>query len=576
MSPTSPVPGHPRIGLVIARLMVADEDRGVRPFIVRINDGESMSPGIICKVLPRRAGSKMVDHSTTTFNHVHLPKTSLLGSLKKPLNERDQFLSVISRISVGTLAISTTMIPILKRCAFVAGKYSLRRQIKGPSGSQIPIISFRTQQGPILHALANIAVFEAWATDCTQRFCDMNLETRVRHGIATAFKAVLTRATQDTLYTLAERCGAQGLYEHNHIIESQLESRGISIAEGDTLTLCIRLASELLLGRYKLPPPNYPECLLAQHETSLFDECRAVLQNLSTGHRSQEFNHAILPKCQLLVESAGQRMAYEAALSASVPSELLAIYEAGSIRQDPAWYVEKCGITHEKLFAMECQALDAGLLSFDQLLDELDVEPYCTAPILSETLMEDFNARLRTYENKGEAKHSKDSIPQSRFIPADQQGLAILEDRGTGNQLITGTMPASQAFKGGFPSGIIDTFPLASLSTAVGSHQKVRPPSINLSVKGSLNTYADSSLSTRASSSNVLLDISQDYGNPSPYFATGCGTISLVPTLALFVASDLNPRLSCIAELCGGHGNTDHISLDFILGVYRQTHEQFR
>ncbi|KAB8238254.1 acyl-CoA dehydrogenase NM domain-like protein [Aspergillus alliaceus] len=415
MSPTSPVPGHPRIGLVIARLMVADEDRGVRPFIVRINDGESMSPGIICKVLPRRAGSKMVDHSTTTFNHVHLPKTSLLGSLKKPLNERDQFLSVISRISVGTLAISTTMIPILKRCAFVAGKYSLRRQIKGPSGSQIPIISFRTQQGPILHALANIAVFEAWATDCTQRFCDMNLETRVRHGIATAFKAVLTRATQDTLYTLAERCGAQGLYEHNHIIESQLESRGISIAEGDTLTLCIRLASELLLGRYKLPPPNYPECLLAQHETSLFDECRAVLQNLSTGHRSQEFNHAILPKCQLLVESAGQRMAYEAALSASVPSELLAIYEAGSIRQDPAWYVEKCGITHEKLFAMECQALDAGLLSFDQLLDELDVEPYCTAPILSETLMEDFNARLRTYENKGEAKHSKDSIPQSRL-----------------------------------------------------------------------------------------------------------------------------------------------------------------
>ncbi|CAG8304578.1 unnamed protein product [Penicillium salamii] len=417
MPPTSPIEGHPRVGLVIARLMVRGEDRGVRPFVVRINDGRVMSEGITCRVLPRRTGSKMVDHSITMFNHVHLPRSSLLGSIEPPSNDRQNFLSVISRISVGTLAISMAMIPILKRCAFVAGKYSLRRHIRGPTGSQIPIITFRTQQAPILHALASIAVFEAWATDCVQKFCDARLETPVRHGLATAFKAVLTKATQDTLYTWTERCGAQGLYEHNHIIESQLESRGISISEGDTLTLCIRKSRHrmLLQEKYKLPPPDHPESPLARHEASVFDECRTLLQKMEGGHRSPEFNRVILPRCHFLIESAGQRLAYEAALSANVSPILLAIYETGSIRQDSSWYLEKGGISREKQFEMEIQALDAGLPLLDQLLDQMDVEPYCTAPILSESLMEKFNDGLTTYGGVDMAMSGGISIAQSKL-----------------------------------------------------------------------------------------------------------------------------------------------------------------
>ncbi|CAG7994734.1 unnamed protein product [Penicillium salamii] len=415
MPPTSPIDGHPRVGLVIARLMVRGEDRGVRPFVVRINDGRVMSAGITCRVLPRRTGSKMVDHSITMFNHVYLPRSSLLGSIEPPSNDRQNFLTVISRISVGTLAISMAMIPILKRCAFVAGKYSLRRHIRGPTGSQIPIITFRTQQAPILHVLASIAVFGAWATDCTQKFCDTKLETPVRHGLATSFKAVLTKATQDTLYTLTERCGAQGLYEHNHIIESQLESRGISISEGDTLTLCIRLASELLQEKYKLPPPDHPGSLLARHEASIFDECRTLLRKMESGHRSPEFNRVILPRCRFLIESAGQRLAYEAAVSAGVSPTLLAIYEAGSIRQDSAWYLEKGGLSREKQSEIEIQALDAGLPLLDQLLDQMDVEPYCTAPILSEPLMEKFNHGLTTYGGVNMAMSGGISVAQSKL-----------------------------------------------------------------------------------------------------------------------------------------------------------------
>jgi hypothetical protein len=46
MPPTGPVLGKPCVAVVFARLLVAGEDRGVRPFVVTLNDGYIMSPGI--------------------------------------------------------------------------------------------------------------------------------------------------------------------------------------------------------------------------------------------------------------------------------------------------------------------------------------------------------------------------------------------------------------------------------------------------------------------------------------------------------------------------------------------------
>jgi acyl-CoA oxidase len=152
---------------------------------------------------------------------------------------RADFHLTIWRVHIGTLALSTTLIPVLKRAVFVAGKYSQRRTVGGPDGKRRPIISFRTQLRPILHTIAQIIVFECYAWESIKVFMDAAVDYRVRHGIAAAFKAVLTQATQSSLSALAERCGAQGLFEYNNIIDSQLEARGISIAEGDTLALSI-------------------------------------------------------------------------------------------------------------------------------------------------------------------------------------------------------------------------------------------------------------------------------------------------------------------------------------------------
>jgi hypothetical protein len=48
MPPTIPA-GTPCVAVVWARLKVGSDDRGIRPFIVSLNDGYNMCPGVIAK-----------------------------------------------------------------------------------------------------------------------------------------------------------------------------------------------------------------------------------------------------------------------------------------------------------------------------------------------------------------------------------------------------------------------------------------------------------------------------------------------------------------------------------------------
>ncbi|KAJ5704134.1 acyl-CoA dehydrogenase/oxidase [Penicillium malachiteum] len=390
MPPTTPIPNFPKVAVVFARLIVSGDDHGIRPFIVWLNDGNEMSKGVTSRRLPNRTGSSPLDHSVTTFDHVKLPASALLGSVKKPTNMRDQFLHLIQRVAVGTLALSTVLIPTMKRAVNVAGTYSMRRsiQVNDKNAEPTPIISFRTQQRPILHTLAQIAVFEPLIQVAIDTFMEYIPEPAIQSAIATIVKAVLVSSSQRSLFELSERCGAQGLFGYNHIIQNQLEARGISIAEGDIQVLSIRLAAELLLGRYEIPPAQDETSLLARHEAGLFDECRMALMNIK-GHRNVEFNNAIL---------LGHRMAFEAASNAGIDPDLLALYEAGVILQDSSWYVQYPGITREEQFERESRALSACLPKLEQLLDGTGAKEFVTAPILSDDAWAEFLSELKTFE----------------------------------------------------------------------------------------------------------------------------------------------------------------------------------
>ncbi|KAJ4490545.1 hypothetical protein J3R30DRAFT_3278550 [Lentinula aciculospora] len=403
MPSVTTISGMPTIGLVFSRLIVNGKFYGIRPVMVSLTDGRGMCKGVSSRMVPPRSGAKPLDHSITTFDHVRLPPGSVIGSLEQSTDIRGDFLKSIWRISTGGLALSITTIPFLRVGVYVAGKYSLRRMVTGAEkGSKMPILRFRTQQLPILHGLAQIHVLQAFSEVVIPRFRDTSVNMFVRHGISTIFKATAHQHCQSTLFVLAERCGAQGLFGYNQIVRGQADMRGACIAEGDILTISIRLISELLQGKYSLPEAKYPSCRLHKHEQGLWMEMKSRYSRLSGAHRSDEFNNAILPLCRPLVEFIGHRMAYEAAVELGVDPALVQLYEAGVIKLDSGWYVENGLMSRSEQYDLESAAANKVLPNLERFLDHLGVAEYATSPLLSEKSWDEFVTGLPHFVGNSE------------------------------------------------------------------------------------------------------------------------------------------------------------------------------
>ncbi len=156
------------------------------------------------------------------------------------------------------------------------------------------------------------------------------------------------------------------------------------------------LASELLLGRYALEPPRYPESLLAKHEEGLFSELRAALSAVPS-HRSAAYDREVLPRSLPLIQAIGHRMAYDAAREAHVDGPLLDLFEVAAMLQDEAWYVERLGVTRAQLRERETRAIEAVFPHLEEYLACMDVAPYIIAPIVSEEKWERFLGSLQVF-----------------------------------------------------------------------------------------------------------------------------------------------------------------------------------
>ncbi|KAE8557110.1 hypothetical protein EYB25_001816 [Talaromyces marneffei] len=406
MPPTTPRGGLPVVAVVFARLIVEGEDRGVRPFLVPIGDGREMCKGIIAKALPPRTGTHPIDHALTLFNHVALPASALLGSLEKPQNEREHFFSTIHRVPAGTLFLSGAAIPALKVAIYNAAQFSMRRKVTGHDGKAMAVIKFRTQHLPILHAVAQYHVLQAFIVHAGTIFRNRETDPRVKHAVATAFKAVTIQSFQKSIKSLNEGCGWHGYYEHNQTLQTELEFRAAGTAEGDIRVLAIRLASELIIGRYEVPPPNDLSSPIAQHEAALMTEAKQHLMLIGGMHRSEEFNRNILPLSLPLIQAIGHRMALEAAKEANIDTKLINLYESGVIIDDSAWYTEQGGISRLAQKEVEAQAADALLPEMEKLVFNTGAALYSNAPMASEKVWNVFVSELETFS--GEASFDTD------------------------------------------------------------------------------------------------------------------------------------------------------------------------
>lgn len=241
MPPVTPLGKTPKIAVVYAQLVVGGEVQGFRTFGVHLTDGKRMCPGISTKLLPQRPGTRPLDHAITTFTHVRLDRSCLLGTIDKPKDSRQSFFEQIHRVSVGGLALSLINTPASKAGAYLAHTFSQQRVVTNPTSQlPVPISSFPTQYGPIISTSSHAMVMEAAGRSAVAAFKNASLSPAVRQAMVCIFKATATYTTQRHLNELSERCGWRGLFGFNKISELQLSLKGNSMAEGDVLVLCIR------------------------------------------------------------------------------------------------------------------------------------------------------------------------------------------------------------------------------------------------------------------------------------------------------------------------------------------------
>ncbi|KAJ7747812.1 acyl-CoA dehydrogenase/oxidase [Mycena metata] len=391
MPATSPC-GIPAVGVVFAKLIVKGQNYGVRPFVLPLNDGETMMPGITTRLLPPREGAPPIYHSITFSNHVKLPAHALLGPLGSASEDRAlvraNHTNTIWRTTVGGLALGATV--ITARC----------RQRRTVGVPPVPILLFRTQHAPILIALAQTFVAKEFLKVTLVNFLDEGIDLRVRQAWAAIFKATLVDHGTAATLVLSSRCGAQGLFSHNGICALHSSIVGLSIAEpeGDVLALCIRLVSELLQKRYEIPKSTNGSGLLSRHEEGLFAENRTILDRAGS-HRSAAYNTLVLPKSELMVRAIGHRIAYDAAVDAKLDPRITELYLASAVKQDAGWYAEHVDFGGAKQDAAENAALLAALPCLDEWFLRTRAERYSQVPILSAANWKAFTHGLRGYNS---------------------------------------------------------------------------------------------------------------------------------------------------------------------------------
>ncbi|KAE9402542.1 acyl-CoA oxidase [Gymnopus androsaceus JB14] len=406
MPASTPGFGIPKVALVNAKLIVDGQNRGARFFIVPICNEHEMYRGVFSTRLPPRSGTNPLDFSITQFDHVQLPPTALVASdiadFSPPERPLEAWWDEIWRIQLGTMAVPAPWISALKATAFIGGRYSMHRTIIGKSSTtRIPIISFRTQQWPVLNATAVAMVLDTWFPRSIKFAMADTTDNRVRHAMSVIVKTTICRHFQRCVSEMAERCGAQGTFEHNYMAKIENDGKGVIIAEGDVLTLCIRLFSEILQDRYAVPIPSAGSSLLAAHAAGLIEENKQIVRSLP-GHRDDSFNSLILPQSEPVIEAIGHAMAYAAAQEAKLPQHVLDVYECSVIRRDPAWYSENAGLNRMAQRLREDAAVTAALPHLEAHIDALHIEDYVSAPIISDAGWKTYVASLPTYSGNAE------------------------------------------------------------------------------------------------------------------------------------------------------------------------------
>jgi hypothetical protein len=93
----------------------------------------------------------------------------------------------------------------------------------------------------------------------------------------------------------------------------------------------------------------------------------------------------------------GHALAYSAGLKSGLPKPILDVYECAVIRRDPAWYSENAGLTRILQRIREDEAITSTLPYLDTYLNDLAIEEYVSAPIVSDEAWKEYHDAMPVF-----------------------------------------------------------------------------------------------------------------------------------------------------------------------------------
>lgn len=333
--PNTSTTGGPKTALVAARLLTDGQDQGVFLFLTPLSDEFGHLPGVHVRTLPSRAGTP-VDHCLTAFDHVRLPRESLLegeygrlsadGTLMSGLgNPRKRFLHAIGRVTIGKMCMSAGTLGMARAALAVAIRHSHSRLIAGPkAGQRIPVADHRSHHSRLLGAVATAYAMTFLHRRVLDRWVEHTPDDRGEVERLTAVaKGWITWNARTIAIECRERCGAQGLFPYNGLSDLPSNIEGGVTAEGDNLVIWVKAASEMVFGhsvdhssRAPHPPGDraltdlpFLRELYAHIEDFWQDKARTAMRQGRRGDPLARWNSASAPGLEMVAAYARSQAA---------------------------------------------------------------------------------------------------------------------------------------------------------------------------------------------------------------------------------------------------------------------------
>ncbi len=259
-----------RLAAVFAQLVVGGEERGVHALLVPIRDDDgAVLPGVTIEDCGPKLGLDGVDNGRISFDHVRVPRESLLdryaqvspdGVYFSPIeNPTKRFFTMLGTLVQGRVSVCGGAISATKVAQTIAVRHALtRKQFGPPDGDEVVLMEYRTHQRKLLPALATTYALHFAQEALVERLhavftADAEDDGRARRELEThaaALKAVATAHATATIQDCREACGGAGYLRANRLASLRADTDVFTTFEGDN-TVLLQLAAKNLLTDYR-------------------------------------------------------------------------------------------------------------------------------------------------------------------------------------------------------------------------------------------------------------------------------------------------------------------------------------